>query len=93
MSCHPLVILSAACTLALSACGPVRVTYNLACVASCGSTGANSNIASSACETDGQDPTAIAAANVSACMTSARNAGCPDPTCACQAERTTTLCN
>jgi len=78
--------------LCLSGCGPVTVTYTLACVAQCASTGAQSNVALVACDADGQDPTSIAAANVAACVTSAKNAGCPDPTCACQATRTTTLC-
>ncbi len=79
-------------TLACS-CGPLRVTYTLACTATCQSTGATSNVALTACDSDGQDPTAIAAANVSSCVSSAKNAGCDDPVCACQATRTTTLCN
>ena len=74
------------------ACGGGNVIYNLACQASCASTGATSSVALSACSGAGQDPNQIAASNVQACVSAAQDAGCPDPTCACQAARTTQAC-
>jgi hypothetical protein len=81
--------------VALAACSSAttKVTYNLACAAKCGSTGNTATIALTACDVDGQDPNAVANANVSACVTEAKKQGCPDPVCACQVERTANVCN
>lgn len=79
-------------SLFATACGPANVQYNLACVATCTATSTTAAVALTACGADGQDPTAIAAANVDACLTEAKKGGCMELTCACQAERTTTMC-
>ena len=79
--------------LMLSACGPLKVNYSIACAATCG-TGNDVAVADvTVCDVDGQDPNKIATDNVAACITTARAKGCADPTCACHASRSVTICN
>jgi hypothetical protein len=75
----------------LFACGPVKVTYNMACVATCPSTGTTAAVSLTACDVDGQDPNTIAAQAVTTCVNGAK-ANCADVTCGCQVTRTTTVC-
>jgi hypothetical protein len=78
--------------LALTGCGAGKVLYTLACTAQCPATGGSSAVSLTACSQDGQDPNQIAQQNVNACVSAAQDGGCPNPTCACQATRTTTPC-
>jgi hypothetical protein len=78
--------------IAATGCGAGKVIYNLACTAQCPATGGSSAVTLSACSQDGQDPNQIAQQNVNACLSAAQDGGCPNPTCACQATRTTNPC-